>query len=53
MRNEHWDATLNGPQSSHVVNERQPTFYIYVPDGSSAADYALIKLEKKGGPPRV
>ena len=48
MRNEHWDATLNGPQSSHVVNERQPIFYIYVPDGSSAADYALIKLEKKG-----
>jgi len=48
MRNEHWDATLNGPQSTHVVNERQPTFYIYVPDGSSAADYALIKLEKKG-----
>jgi hypothetical protein len=48
MRNEHWDATLNGPKSSHVVNERQPTFYIYVPEGSSAADYSLIKLEKKG-----
>jgi hypothetical protein len=48
MRNEHWDATLNGPQSTHIVNERQPTFYLYVPDGSSAADYALIKLEKKG-----
>jgi hypothetical protein len=48
MRNEHWDATLDGPQSSQVVNDRQPTFYIYVPEGSSAADYSLIKLEKKG-----
>ena len=47
LRNEHWDATLNGPTSSHVVNERQPVFYIYVPDGSSSSDYSLIKLEKK------
>jgi hypothetical protein len=47
LRNEHWDATLNGPTSSHVVNERQPVFYLYVPDGSSSSDYSLIKLEKK------
>jgi hypothetical protein len=47
MRNEHWDATLNGPTSNHVVNDRQPVFYIYVPDGASASDYVLIHLEKK------
>ena len=47
MRNEHWDATLDGPQSKNVVNERQPVFYIYVPDGASASDFALITLEKK------
>src|SRR5580704_1336969 len=47
MRNEHWDATLDGPQSKNVINERQPLFYIYVPDGASASDFALIILEKK------
>src|ERR1700727_1256883 len=31
MRNEHWDAYLNGPASNNIVNERQPSFYIYVP----------------------
>ena len=48
MRNEHWDAYLNGPQSKNVINERQPLFYIYVPDGASASDFVLISLEKKG-----
>jgi len=48
MRNEHWDAYLNGPQSKNVINDRQPVFYLYVPDGSSASDFALISLEKKG-----
>jgi hypothetical protein len=47
MRNEHWDAYLNGPASNNVVNERQPSFYIYVPDGSSSSDFVLITLEKK------
>jgi hypothetical protein len=47
MRNEHWDAYLNGPASSNVINERQPVFYLYVPDGSSSSDFALITLEKK------
>jgi hypothetical protein len=47
MRNEHWDATLNGSESKNVVNERQPVFYIYVPDGASASDFVLIILEKK------
>jgi hypothetical protein len=48
MRNEHWDAYLDGPQSKSVVNDHLPVFYIYVPDGGSASDFALISLEKKG-----
>ena len=47
MRNQHWDATLAGPTSKNVVRERHPMFYLYVPDGSDAADYVLIKLNKK------
>jgi hypothetical protein len=48
MRNEHWDAFLNGPRSKNVINDHQPVFYLYVPDGTSASDYVLISLEKKG-----
>jgi hypothetical protein len=48
MRNEHWDAYLNGPTSNNVVNERQPVFFLYVPDGGSSSDFVLISLEKKG-----
>ena len=48
LRNEHWDAFLNGPQSRNVIHESQPVFYLYVPDGNSASDYVLISLEKKG-----
>ena len=48
MRNQHWDATIEGPTSKNVVRERHPMFYFYVPDGSDAADYVLIKLNKKG-----
>jgi hypothetical protein len=48
LRNEHWDAYLNGPQSKNVIQDRQPVFYIYVPDGSSASDFVLLSLEKKG-----
>jgi hypothetical protein len=47
MRSEHWDATVAGPTSQNRVKERQPLFYFYVPDGDTAADYVLIKLEKK------
>jgi hypothetical protein len=47
MRNEHWDATLDGAESKNVINDRQPVFYIYVPDGASSSDFALIILEKK------
>jgi hypothetical protein len=48
MRNEHWDAYLNGPQSKNVIQDRLPVFYIYVPDGASASYFVLISLEKKG-----
>jgi hypothetical protein len=47
MRSEHWDATVAGPTSTNHVKDRQPVFYFYVPDGDTAADYVLIKLEKK------
>src|SRR5262249_5646961 len=44
----HWDAFLNGTTSSNRVRELRPTFYLYVPDGASAADYVLLKLNRKG-----
>jgi len=47
LRNEHWDATVDGPTSKNVVRERKPSFYFYVPDGNDASDYVLIKLNKK------
>jgi hypothetical protein len=47
LRNEHWDAYLDGPQSRNVVSDHLPVFYIYVPDGASSADFALISLERK------
>jgi hypothetical protein len=47
IRSEHWDATLSGSTSKNVVKDRRPVFYIYVPDGNTAGDYSLIRLEKK------
>ena len=44
----HWDAFLNGTTSNNRVRELRPTFYLYVPDGASAADYVLLKLNRKG-----
>jgi hypothetical protein len=48
LRAEHWDAYVNGPTSKNRVKERRPLFYFYVPEGASASDFILIKLEKKG-----
>jgi len=48
MRSQHWDAYVNGPTSKNRIKERHPMFYFYVPDGASAADFVLLKLEKKG-----
>jgi len=47
LRNQHWDATIAGPNSKNIVRERRPTFYFYVPDGSDSSDYVLISLNKK------
>jgi hypothetical protein len=48
MRNQHWDAYIEGPTSKNMVRDRRPPFYLYVPDGADSADYVLIKLNKKG-----
>jgi len=47
LRNQHWDAYVEGPTSKNVVRERRATFYIYVPDGTDSSDYVLLKLNKK------
>jgi hypothetical protein len=47
MRNQHWDATIEGHTSKNVVRDRRPIFYLYVPDGDDSSDYVLIKLNKK------
>jgi len=44
----HWDAFVNGKTSNNRVRELRPTFYFYVPDGASALDYVLLKLNSKG-----
>jgi hypothetical protein len=48
LRSQHWDAYINNPTSKNRVRDRHPMFYFYVPDGASASDFLLIKLEKKG-----
>jgi hypothetical protein len=48
FRGFHWDATLSGLHSSHVIRDRHPVFYFYVPDGASSSDYVLLTLNKKG-----
>jgi hypothetical protein len=48
LRNQHWDAYVEGPISKNVVRERRPAFYFYVPDGTDSSDYVLLKLNKKG-----
>ena len=48
LRNQHWDATIEGPTSKNVVRDRKPVFYLYVPEGTDSSDYVLLKLNKKG-----
>ena len=47
LRNQHWDAVVEGPTSKNTVRDRRPTFYLYVPDGTDSSDYVLIQLNKK------
>ena len=48
IRGQHWDAYLNGASSKNRVKDRRPLFYFYVADGSSASDFVLLKLDRKG-----
>jgi hypothetical protein len=48
LRNQHWDAYVEGPKSKNLARERRPAFYFYVPDGTDASDYVLLKLNKRG-----
>ena len=47
LRNQHWDATIEGPTSKNVVRDPKPVFYLYVPEGTDSSDYVLLKLNKK------
>jgi hypothetical protein len=47
LRNQHWDATIEGHTSRNIIRDREPIFYLYVPDGNDSSDYVLIKLNKK------
>lgn len=48
LRGQHWDATIEGHTSKNVVRDRQPVFFLYVPDGTDSSDYVLLKLNQKG-----
>jgi len=47
LRNQHWDATIEGPTSRNLVRDHHPTFYLYVNEGADSSDYTLIRLNKK------
>ena len=47
LRNQHWDATIEGPTYKNVVRDPKPVFYLYVPEGTDSSDYVLLKLNKK------
>lgn len=47
VKSKHWNAYLMGAESKNKVKDSRPTFFFYVPDGGSAADYTLVRLDKK------
>jgi hypothetical protein len=47
LRNQHWDATIEGPISKNLVRDHHPTFYLYVTEGMDSSDYVLLRLNKK------
>jgi hypothetical protein len=47
VKGQHWDAYVDGPTSRNRVNDRHPGFYFYVPDGTSASDFVLLRLNRK------
>ena len=48
IKAKHWNGFVNGKTSRNIVRENRPVFYFYVLEGTSAADYVLIKLDPKG-----
>ena len=48
IKAKHWNGFVNGKTSRNTVRELRPMFYFYVMEGTSAADYVLIKLDPKG-----
>ncbi len=48
VKSKHWNAYLPGNESKNKVKDNHPVFYFYVPEGNSASDYTLLKLDKKG-----
>lgn len=48
IKAKHWNGFVNGKSSRNVVRENRPVFFVYVMEGTSAADYVLIKLDPKG-----
>jgi hypothetical protein len=48
IKSKHWNAYLNGPESKNRVKDPSPVFYFYVVEGTSANDFVLVKLDKKG-----
>ena len=47
VRGQHWDACIDGATSRNRVKDRQPRFYLYALDGTSASDFVLIRLTQK------
>ncbi|HXZ26998.1 MAG TPA: hypothetical protein VEG08_03255 [Terriglobales bacterium] len=47
IASKHWNAEVQGEHSRNVVKDRNPVFYVYVPEGMSPTDYTLLKLDKK------
>jgi hypothetical protein len=47
IKRERVNAQLRGPQAQLRLRERQPQFYLYLPEGSSVTDYLLLRLEKR------
>jgi hypothetical protein len=48
VKSKHWNAYLMGHESKNKVKDTRPTFFFYVPEGGSAGDYTLVKLDQKG-----
>jgi hypothetical protein len=47
VKSKHWNAYLSGKESRNKVKDNRPVFYFYVPEGNSANDYTLLKLDQK------